>query len=699
MADVYEAVAIGEQGFERRVVIKRLRKDSVLDEELCRAFLDEARIASQLHHANIVSILDFGIMDDTPFQALELVDGLDFSELLARCRDRSISVPAELALHVVTEVAHALDYAHDACGADGRALGIVHRDVSPNNILLSSSGDVKLADFGIAMARDRLARTQAGYAKGKRAYMAPEQALVSGVDHRADVFSLGCVLHEAYAGTSPIATDPMSDAVLAGNDIDPDPSLPEDVQRIVRRAIRSARTQRYATAAEMASECGRALAVRMTEDARTMMRAFMKQLEKSEAAPRPAGAQMFDLELVLKPGAGSARRFESVAAAGAPSGSTGGESTLDSLAPLEPTVVEPAEWASTTAEATHTVETSVAPVAPGRTEHTEVGFREATTDSETGGQQGPVTVTDALAEAMVETKTAPVGPTPRDLSPLGTAIIRSRGRATDERVPGAFRRLPDAPRIEAVAPGAVPGPAPMVRSGGLRAGTGVLAALMLLAIIAVSAFVSARWEERPPRVVPPIPTGPKPTPSIGAVPANPIEARPDPVPAAARLDAGFEAVPTEAPRRRRPKPVKRARMGPTLRQLQASLRSALAARGLRIADLALDEVAAPHVERWRKAVKRGDGVAARRAHQALLPRIEQMQVDRAILTRRLEEVVRALERGIAGGLSKDVAAALEDEYLELSKAESAASTPKARRALVGRIASLEKRIAEASREP
>src|SRR5205814_1377532 len=182
--------------------------------------------------------------------------------------------PPELALHLCTEVAHALHHAHTSPAR------IVRRDVSPQNILDSWTGDVKLTDFGIAFAKGRIEKTTAGVTKGKPSYMAPEQATRGDVDARTDVFALGCVLHALITGKSPLAGEDKMADLLTGIEL-PLLSLPDDVGAIVARAVKRSKHERFASAAEMAAACGRALATRLDRDARSVLRDFI-------AAVRPA---------------------------------------------------------------------------------------------------------------------------------------------------------------------------------------------------------------------------------------------------------------------------------------------------------------------------------------------------------------------------------------------------------------------------
>lgn len=311
MGEVMEGYVRGEGGFERKVAIKRMLADCASDEMFLRSFADEARIVSQLHHANIVGVFDFGLMDGLPFLVFEHVDGLDIDALEERCRELGRTITAEIALHITTEIAHALDYAHGARDREGRSMRLVHRDVSPENILVSWQGDVKLADFGIAFALRRIEATEAGVRKGKRAYMAPEQKRAGDVDGRADIFSLGCVLHRLLTRRSPLERDQGGQLVLGRGECEIEPALEADVKEIVVRATHKVREKRFATAAEMAAACGTALVRRLSRDVRTSMREWIEGLRPADEAKkqRRAFADLLDLDLVLERSEGPVPRF------------------------------------------------------------------------------------------------------------------------------------------------------------------------------------------------------------------------------------------------------------------------------------------------------------------------------------------------------------------------------------------------------
>jgi serine/threonine-protein kinase len=293
-AEVLLATALGGEGFERRVALKRLLLEAAKDEAFVEAFIDEARIGSRLHHANIVGVLDFGLMDGAPFLVLEHVDGVDAGRLLARAG----RVPIAVALHIATEIGHALAHAHEA-EAKGLRLGIVHRDVKPGNILLSKGGDVKLADFGIARAAERLTRTVAGVAKGTLGYMAPEQALSADVDARADLFALGCVLHALIAGRTPFASEEAQRRFAIDRALTLDPDLPSDVASVIERATRYERHERYPSAKDLIEETGRCLARRIDRDPRSEL---IDLLRAHVDPPEPRPFDPFDVARLLEDG-------------------------------------------------------------------------------------------------------------------------------------------------------------------------------------------------------------------------------------------------------------------------------------------------------------------------------------------------------------------------------------------------------------
>jgi serine/threonine protein kinase len=196
MAELFKAQMIGNLGFEKLVAIKKILPHLAGDRSFVEMFIDEARITAQLDHKHIVSVSELGTDADTPYIVMQFVDGLDVLALLRECARAQIRLAPDLAALIARDVLDALDYAHNALDVSGRPLGIVHRDISPGNVLLSWRGDVKLTDFGIARAAERRHKTEAGTLKGKYGYMSPEQVSNSEIDQRSDLFSVGILLAE-----------------------------------------------------------------------------------------------------------------------------------------------------------------------------------------------------------------------------------------------------------------------------------------------------------------------------------------------------------------------------------------------------------------------------------------------------------------------------------------------------------------------
>ena len=201
MAEVFTALLSGAEGFERLVVIKRLKPHLALNPEAVSQFIDEAKLGSVLTHSNIVTVSDFGKVGDGYYLAQEFVDGRTLAQIAARYLEKyGRTLPAAIVYHVVHEVLAGIAYAHERADAQGRPLGIVHRDVSPSNIMISFEGEVKLLDFGIVKATERVSKTKEGNVKGNVGYMSPEQARGLDVSSRSDLFSLGLVMFELLSG-------------------------------------------------------------------------------------------------------------------------------------------------------------------------------------------------------------------------------------------------------------------------------------------------------------------------------------------------------------------------------------------------------------------------------------------------------------------------------------------------------------------
>lgn len=196
MAEIFRAKAFGLHGFEKTIVIKRILPRLSEDREFVELFIDEARVMTQLNHPKIVQVHDFGEVEGQLFIAMEYVEGMDLLELLRLCAKRRVRPTTAIAVHIIAEVLDALDFAHNLKGPAEKLLGIVHSDVSPSNIFVSSQGEVKLGDFGIARARGSKGRSESGALRGKYGYMSPEQVSGGVLDGRADVFAAGIVLAE-----------------------------------------------------------------------------------------------------------------------------------------------------------------------------------------------------------------------------------------------------------------------------------------------------------------------------------------------------------------------------------------------------------------------------------------------------------------------------------------------------------------------
>ncbi|MEO6953927.1 MAG: serine/threonine-protein kinase [Polyangia bacterium] len=255
MAELFLARVDGAGGFEKLVVVKRMLDKFASHSEMVKMFIDEARIGGRLEHPNIVQVYDLGEEDGRFFYAMEFLQGEDVRTIFKRAVDSGHPMPLDIALAIVVGAASGLHYAHQLTQTDGDRLDLVHRDVSPHNLVITYDGGVKLVDFGIAKSRSqRSAKTQTGALKGKLAYMSPEQAQGRPVDRRTDVFSLGIVLWELLAGRR-LFTGETRFAILGEVIERPIPALsehrddvPDALQKVLDRALCRDLTDRYPTA-------------------------------------------------------------------------------------------------------------------------------------------------------------------------------------------------------------------------------------------------------------------------------------------------------------------------------------------------------------------------------------------------------------------------------------------------------------------
>jgi serine/threonine protein kinase len=265
MASVWVARQRGKHGFEKLVAIKTILPKFAMDLRFQEMFLDEARIASRIEHVNVAQIFDLGEEHDILYLAMEYVEGDALSKLNRACQKNGVKIPTGVILKVLSDTCAGLNDAHELKDGAGRPLEIVHRDVSPHNILVSTKGIAKLIDFGIATARSRAGgETNSGVLKGKIQYMAPEQALGRPVDRRADIWAVGAILYSLLAGKPPYEADnPLATLHLLGSGRPPMP-LPSSVHpaiaAIVRKALSFVPENRYAHAAEMRDALDRAMA-------------------------------------------------------------------------------------------------------------------------------------------------------------------------------------------------------------------------------------------------------------------------------------------------------------------------------------------------------------------------------------------------------------------------------------------------------
>ncbi len=257
MAEVFRGVAESLQGFKKSVAIKRILPSLTKNDKFVSMFLDEAKLSLYLQHANIVQVFDIGVTDASYFLVMEFVDGCNLKAMLERLKEKGRRIDIALAIYVMIECCKALNYAHHAESPEHEPLNIVHRDVSPPNILMSKMGEVKLVDFGLAKASSQIESTDPGVVKGKFSYLSPEAASGLDVDHRADIFAVGIILWEMFTGrrlfygdtdyqTVELVRQARIPSIAALN-----PDVEPELEGIVRKSLARDPAERFYHAADM----------------------------------------------------------------------------------------------------------------------------------------------------------------------------------------------------------------------------------------------------------------------------------------------------------------------------------------------------------------------------------------------------------------------------------------------------------------
>ena len=294
MAEVWVAQSVSVAGFKKKVAIKRILPGLLKDERFVRMFLDEARLSLHFNHANVVSVFDLGKSDETYFIVMEYVQGTTLKRLLEFLQERGRKVPLPLVLWILNETLKGLDYAHNLPDPEtAEALHIVHRDISPPNLLISWNGEVKLTDFGLAKATSQLESTDPGVVKGKFSYLSPEAAHGKAVDGRTDVFAVGILAYEMltmkrlFLGETDYQTVEMVRAAKVPSIRAQNPEVPAELEKIILKSLARDENQRYMTAADFADDLlGFLFSHRLKVSARDLSKLMseLRQIEEAKVA-------------------------------------------------------------------------------------------------------------------------------------------------------------------------------------------------------------------------------------------------------------------------------------------------------------------------------------------------------------------------------------------------------------------------------
>jgi serine/threonine protein kinase len=629
-AEVFEATALGPEGFRRRVVLKRLLPEAAQDDGLKQAFLDEARLGAQLSHPGLVPVFDFGLVDHAPFLIGEYVDGASLTQLLDLLRERGDFVPVDLAAHIALELCRTLSFMHAARDLKGRELRLVHRDLSPNNVLISWDGSVRIIDLGVASSTERRQKSRVGWTKGTEGFMSPEQALGKPVTAGSDLYGLGCLIHFMLTGASPVENRADQLRIAAGGAINLSTSIDRGMAEVLRRALAFEPQRRFPSAESMAAPLWALLRARADSEPVSALKAWLEPIKPEETVTKLGGvAGLFDLQLLgpLVPDDESSELRHFTAVGTVPGAELTPAPTKlrgPSQTPSFPDLTRPLP------EDEDPPQASVTPI---------LGPGASVLASETLRDQ-PLSVTRPPAAVTPFSTVGPVQATTPTNPPVVVQIDR---------------------------------PPPI----GGRLG---LAALFVSVTLLVAVFIARREPEQVAAVpIPPTQTTPPPAAAPTPVRVEPnvpvVEAQP-------RLPEVPEETPPE-PRPRAPRPSPRP---PPARR---SVLPALADRGLEPSDLLSDPVTAAAWQQYTEAKAQKDEARLRSAEEQVLSTTNQLVIDEGLLRRKLDRAARRLENRVATG---DEGTELERRFLDLRVALTKVRSSDEREALAKEIYSFSRRL-------
>ena len=357
MAEVFIGEAQSVQGFKKKVAIKRVLPHLAQNKNFIGMFLDEARLGARLSHANIVSVFDIGAADDTYFIVMEFVDGCNLKKIIEILRKQGRTVPFKEAVYMTMHACRGLSFAHELLSEEGEEMDIVHRDVSPPNILVSKRGEVKVTDFGLAKATTQLEKTDPGVVKGKFSYLSPEAARGEPVDERADIFALGIVLWEMLAGRrlflgeTDYQTVKLVQQAQVPNLARINPEVDDEFEAVLTKALTTDPKDRYQTAREFEDELAGYLFSQRKKVTATDIAVLVKGIlaQDSEALPPTPSNQQSIIDKLIQE---ELLRFTSLDDIDDPSvASTVSSDDVDGAQPLDAGLFEnPADWFSDDAD-------------------------------------------------------------------------------------------------------------------------------------------------------------------------------------------------------------------------------------------------------------------------------------------------------------------------------------------------------------